>query len=281
MSTLIYDTKKCYRCKEIKPVEEMSATKGFCKPCKKEYTKEYNLKNRERMLEYSRSYNEENRDLVRERARKYIHTPQCKEARKLYKERNREKVLLEKKKYNARPEVKEKKKQYNKERAEKLRLLKPPKIKKEKVIKVKPPARTLEEIRVWRRAYKKRRMATDISYRIKRNLSKRLYYALDRTYIKSASTIELLGCNVKFLKSYLESKFLPTMTWDNYGTLWHIDHIIPCATFNLLHPEEQQKCFHYSNLQPLFAVTTVIDGIEYIGNTNKSDKIIWKYSSMI
>tara|TARA_B110000503_G_C7114074_1_gene399488 strand:- start:348 stop:1163 length:816 start_codon:yes stop_codon:yes gene_type:complete len=266
--------KKCYRCKETKPLEEMSKTKGFCKPCRKEYRKEYNLKHREKINEYQKLYSEQNKELIKQKAKEYSRTAIFKERCKSYKQRNRDKVLLEKKKYNARPEVKEKKKLYNRERAEKLRLSKPPKVKKEKVVKVKPPVKTLEEKRVWRRAYKKRKMATDISFRIRVNLYKRLYTALNRTNKKSASTVELLGCNVKFLKSYLESKFLPTMTWDNYGTLWHIDHIIPCASFDLSDSKQQNRCFHYSNLQPLFALTTIINGVEYIGNLNKGDKII-------
>lgn len=44
------------------------------------------------------------------------------------------------------------------------------------------------------------------------------------------------------------------MSWDNYGlTGWHIDHIIPCYNFDLTNPVEQALCFHYSNLQPLWA----------------------------
>ena len=42
------------------------------------------------------------------------------------------------------------------------------------------------------------------------------------------------------------------MSWDNYGQ-WHIDHIRPCSGFNLLDPIEQRVCFHYTNLQPLWA----------------------------
>jgi hypothetical protein len=44
------------------------------------------------------------------------------------------------------------------------------------------------------------------------------------------------------------------MSWENYGLYgWHIDHILPCSSFDLLKPEEQRKCFHWSNMQPLWA----------------------------
>jgi hypothetical protein len=62
----------------------------------------------------------------------------------------------------------------------------------------------------------------------------------------------LLGCTLEFLKGYLEAQFVEGMTWDNYGE-WHIDHIIPCADFDLSNPVAQETCFHYSNLQPLWA----------------------------
>jgi hypothetical protein len=71
---------------------------------------------------------------------------------------------------------------------------------------------------------------------------------------KSANTETLLGCSVKELQTYIELRFLPEMTWQNYGFYgWHIDHIKPLSSFDLNNPEEQQKAFHYTNLQPLWA----------------------------
>lgn len=70
---------------------------------------------------------------------------------------------------------------------------------------------------------------------------------------KSASALELLGCSPEEFKNYLINKFTADMTWEDFmnGKI-HIDHIIPCSSFNLLNPEEQKKCFHYTNLQPLW-----------------------------
>lgn len=77
--------------------------------------------------------------------------------------------------------------------------------------------------------------------------------------IKTAHTLDLLGCTVEELKTHLQSKFTSGMHWNNYGK-WHVDHILPCSRFDLSITEEQQKCFHYSNLQPLWAVDNLKKG---------------------
>jgi hypothetical protein len=119
---------------------------------------------------------------------------------------------------------------------------------------------------------RKEKYDTDINYKLSIRLRCRIVDALRGKSKKSAKTIELLGCTIEFLRDYLEAKFLPTMTWDNYGPTWHVDHIRPCNAWDLTDPEQQKQCFHYTNLQPLFATTRVIDGVEYIGNINKGDK---------
>jgi hypothetical protein len=42
------------------------------------------------------------------------------------------------------------------------------------------------------------------------------------------------------------------MSWDNYGKVWHIDHIIPCAAFNHENQEEVNRCWNYKNYSPEF-----------------------------
>lgn len=114
--------------------------------------------------------------------------------------------------------------------------------------------------RVYQRAYKKGHPSKKSpKARVRHCLGSRVREAIKGKYI-TEKTKRLLGCDLGFLMQYLESKFKPGMTWQNHGAwrvgqpmTWHIDHIKPCALFDLIHEEEQLKCFHYSNLQPLWA----------------------------
>lgn len=100
--------------------------------------------------------------------------------------------------------------------------------------------------------YEKNRKLTDPEFKLMKTLRSRLGNALKRKNAdKNNSTIELLGCSISFLRGFLEAKFKEGMTWKNHGD-WHIDHIKPYESFNLLDEEEQKKCFHYTNLQPLW-----------------------------
>ena len=105
--------------------------------------------------------------------------------------------------------------------------------------------------KLYEREYRNKRRKTDLFFRIKGNLSTRLSGIIKGN--KDYSTLELIGCSRnKFLK-YVESKFKPGMTWENYGLKgWHIDHIIPISNFNLIEKEEIKKACHYTNLQPLW-----------------------------
>lgn len=85
---------------------------------------------------------------------------------------------------------------------------------------------------------------------IGRTLRSRMRHLLKRGKSRMSS---LIGCSPQFLRQYIEENFKPGMTWQNYGSMWHIDHIRPCASFDLSRKSEQRACFHYTNLQPLWA----------------------------
>ena len=113
-------------------------------------------------------------------------------------------------------------------------------------------------------AYQKNRNKEDINHRLAGSLRARLRAAIKANKAtKSFRTMELVGCTIKELKIHLESKFLKGMNWKNYGK-WHIDHHTPVVEFNLSKIEEQKKCFHYSNLQPLWATQNLRKGTKKI-----------------
>ena len=117
--------------------------------------------------------------------------------------------------------------------------------------------------------YIRERYHTDASYKISKILRARFKDCVNKNSKKS-SAISLLGVSVEEFKVYIESMFLEGMSWENHGKLWHIDHVIPCCSFDLTNYEQQKMCFNYKNMQPLFAKTTIVNGIEYIGNLNKN-----------
>lgn len=110
-----------------------------------------------------------------------------------------------------------------------------------------------EKIKAQHNKYKKQKYKNDLSFKLKHLLRGRLYLAL-KGLIKKESALKLLGCDVDFFKKYIESQFQEGMTWENYAhDTWHIDHIKSCYTFDLTKLEEQEKCFHFSNMRPLWS----------------------------
>lgn len=135
---------------------------------------------------------------------------------------------------------------------------------KEKVVGIKQAfaERHKERLKIKAREYQVRRRETDENFKILGVLRCRLYAAIKKAGGKKvARTMALVGCDIEFLRGWLEGHFLPGMTWKNHGK-WHVDHHIPCAEFDLRVPEQQRQCFHYKNLRPLW-------GIDNLRKSNK------------
>ena len=118
-----------------------------------------------------------------------------------------------------------------------------------------------EELLQYKKEYNKNRRSFDINFKILSNLRTRIWIVLKKN-IKSKTTMKLVGCSIEKLKQRLESQFKLGMSWDNYGK-WHIDHIRPCASFDLTKKSEQHKCFNWKNLQPLWAEENLSKGVNY------------------
>ena len=123
----------------------------------------------------------------------------------------------------------------------------------------KNPVKWKKYLKEWRTENRKylnqyvlNKLHTDPLFKLKHKLRGALRKALNGKK-KTNPTLKYLGCDINFLKGYLEAKFRDGMTWENHGLIWHIDHILPCRSFDLSKEKDIEKCFHYTNLQPLLA----------------------------
>lgn len=90
------------------------------------------------------------------------------------------------------------------------------------------------------------RMKNDILYKLKHILRSRISKAFIR---KTEKSRDILGCSIEEVRKHLENQFTEKMSWNNHGSYWEIDHIIPLASAT--NPKTLRKLCHYSNLQPL------------------------------
>ncbi len=246
------NTKTCTKCKEklnfncfYKDISHNDNLSSSCKKCRKEHHQQNKEKiakqrqkiyyrNRDKILKKRRKQYQKNNEKELERCRKYRkNNPHV---HKEYEQRNAEKIAKRKKIY------------YQKNK-EKIKLKEKNYYKNNKEIKNK---------------YARNRRKIDLNFKIRCNLGSRITKVIKGKY-KSAHTMELLGCNIEDFKSHIESQFTVGMTWENYGFKgWHIDHIIPCDSFDLTNESQQRICFNYKNLQPLW----------WLDNLSKGAKIL-------
>jgi hypothetical protein len=190
--------------------------------------KVYYQENREKIAAYNKVYQQENREKVAAREKVYRQENKEKVAAtsKIWYQENKEKVAARGKIYR----------QENK-----------------------------EKVAATKKVYQQERYKNDPDFKISQNVRRRLRLAL-KGNSKAAPTMEIIGCTIEELWLHLESKFEPGMTRENHGRFgWHIDHKKPCCAFDLSDLEQQKICFHYSNLQPLWAK----DNLEKGGNYNE------------
>lgn len=119
-----------------------------------------------------------------------------------------------------------------------------------------------EKKRAYHREYIKRRLSVDPAAKLAHYQRAAMRRVLKGTG-RSAPALELLGCSPEHLKLWLTFYFQPGMTWANYGKVWHVDHTKPCAAFDLSDPAQQRECFHYMNLQPMFARENLSKGAKW------------------
>lgn len=268
---------------------------------RKECRRKYNIAHKEDIRAYSREYSKKHKERIQQTSRIYrqthvdqrkidklryteTHKPEIKVYNKAYKQNNREQINISKGKYriNNREKIQDQqRKNYaaNKEEIQQKRRLQylknkenPEFCQKQKEQLQRYYQKNKEEIQKRNRSRDTQRLKTDILYRLIRNCRRRLRYFANLK--ENKHTKELIACSPTELHAHLQSKFILGMTWDNYGKVWHIDHIIPLSSAKT-HEDIIRLC-HYTNLQPLWATTAIArangDMIS-IGNLEKGDKI--------
>jgi hypothetical protein len=233
--------KICKKCNITKPITQFNINKqikdgftNYCKICIATLNQQYYDKNKKKIIKHNAQYAKNNIDSIRQYKRQWNSNNQerLQELKKVWYKNNPD--IIDKYKEKNKEKIQEYKKQYAKDNKEKLQ----------------------QYHKEYCKTYTKIKRSKDITFKIKTNLRSRINNAIKtQSSNKAYKTIELLGCTGKEAKVYLESLFQTGMSWDNYGfgnDKWNIDHIIPIASFDLTDPEEQKKCFHYTNLQPLW-----------------------------
>lgn len=111
--------------------------------------------------------------------------------------------------------------------------------------------------------FKNRRKNNPI-FKLRLNLSNRVR-KLIKIRKNRTSYNEFIGCSIQQIRDWLEHNFYGDMTWENYGTVWHVDHVIPCIHFNNEDDDQIKVCFNWANVQPLLVTH----------NCSKSGSLYW------
>jgi len=194
--------------------------------CKKCHQQQWRENNREKDREIDRKWREKNKDKINKKSNEWYHKNKKrlqKKWKEYYKD-NKEKVLSQNKKWR----------ENNREKERKIQNI-----------------------------YTLNREHSDTNFRLRKRFASQIVSAIKKQQGKKAyNTIKLLGCSIKKCIEHLNKTAPKGITINDIGQYkYHIDHIIPCASFDLTKEEEQLKCFHYTNLQLLWWEENIKKGV--------------------
>lgn len=147
---------------------------------------------------------------------------------------------------------------------------------KERFLEICKTYRDKREKKDMKNAYWRKRYADNIKDRLLQLYRSRIRLLIKKPHFPKNTPFDynkFLGCEWDTLITWLEFNMKDGMTWENYGSYWHIDHVYPCSLFDFSKEAERSKCFNWTNLTPL-------EAIENIKKSNKLDtKLIQQYRS--
>lgn len=230
----------------------------------KEYKKKYYQKNKEKLKKYFKE--KRKTEIYKKYFKKYYqeyvqkNAGKLKSSRKKYRKENKEKLKIVNKNWRLKNKkyiknYKNKNKDKNLEYGKIYRWKNIKEIKKQKKIH-----RSKRKTKIQRNKYQKERRKIPKNH-LDTNFSNHIRIAMNNK--KAYRTWEsLVGYTLQDLFNHLEKQFDKKMNWENYGSYWHIDHIVPISWFPYETAEEQafKDCWGLKNLQPLEAKMNMSKG---------------------
>ncbi len=112
-------------------------------------------------------------------------------------------------------------------------------------------ANNLERNRTWHK-FNQRKLRLNPAYRVVSNVRS----AIGKFFKgkKSQTSERMLGCSFQDFRNHILNQLCGEMTPDNYGSFWHLDHIIPISAWDLSNPDHVAAANHYTNFAPLEAL---------------------------
>lgn len=200
----------------------------------------WRAKNRDKLRAQRDAWRAANMDRIRQKAKEWIsaNKESYLESKREYRKKNRERIVENERRYE------EKRRQRDPDRSSRYGRKNRPRL----------------------REKDRHRYKNDPVFCTKKRIRARLQACLRRGMAgkKWGATMALTGCTTEQLMAHIESQFTEGMGWHNRSR-WHIDHIVPCASFDLTGEEGQKACFHYTNLRPLWAAENMKKGAKIPG----------------
>jgi len=172
----------------------------------------------------------------------------CKSCRKIYRENNKEEIKIKQHEFyeNNKNELLIKNKEYRENNSiiinnQRKEYRNRPEIKEHQRIKNK-------EYLSIRSIKTKEKRLTNKNFQISEVIRSKIHKILKGI---PTSYHTMIGCDIDFLKKWLEFRFDGNMNWDNFGKIWQIDHILPINAFNFNNEINKYICFNWTNLQSL------------------------------
>lgn len=211
---------------------------------KREKNRRWRAANREHVRQYSREYRKAQRERLNA-LKRAAYNHDRKVVKKAYYEHNRDRLLEQKREYYLRK--KGAIKHYRERNKSKI-----------SDQNSRWHRKNRERVRERKREYNRRRYKNPHN-RIESNIRRRIGKLLRGT-LKPDHSEALLGCCFEEFMNYITAQFKSGMSMENYGRKWHIDHIMPCSAFDMSDEDQVRRCFHFTNLRPMWAKANMRKG---------------------